>query len=337
MLRGGMAALFLSIIALAAPPTPTELALSSEVHWDFGPPFWQIHLLILRQEADDIVIRAVEIQPFESDCLKSKLIKSTEIRARNSSLETFVEGRNPCGISEEEVANARKKLPHQLVFTSVERGIQVECASVMRHYTLDSIQMFSERKLSGRNPDLSGLWGLFDAAFRLASNSGPLFAAEPIFRVSPEANRGVQLNDRDFVADLRSGRYDGVLSAECEKRMSCSPRRFSDILADYSATLTYPVSLAKVRPIHHVRFTKFVEPTYAPVARLARITGTVWLEVKSDMSTGLITSTKVVSGHPMLAKTSDDAAMQWIVMPTEDSASFRVYVDYTQSCPVLPE
>lgn len=61
---------------------------------------------------------------------------------------------------------------------------------------------------------------------------------------------------------------------------------------------------------------KRVEPIYPPLARQARIQGTVILDVTINKP-GDVSDTKLVSGHPMLAPAAIDAVKQWRYRPYE--------------------
>ncbi|MBZ5591807.1 MAG: TonB family protein [Acidobacteriia bacterium] len=58
-----------------------------------------------------------------------------------------------------------------------------------------------------------------------------------------------------------------------------------------------------------------VMPVYPPLARQARISGTVRLEAVIGRS-GTIQSLQVTSGHPLLAQAALDAVRQWTYQPT---------------------
>jgi len=57
-----------------------------------------------------------------------------------------------------------------------------------------------------------------------------------------------------------------------------------------------------------------VEPVYPPLARAARIQGTVTLRVEINKS-GDVENMQVISGHPMLAPAAIDAVRQWKYQP----------------------
>ena len=56
-------------------------------------------------------------------------------------------------------------------------------------------------------------------------------------------------------------------------------------------------------------------PVYPPLARQARISGTVRLEGVISR-TGHVINLQVVSGHPLLATAALDAVRQWVYRPT---------------------
>jgi TonB family protein len=62
--------------------------------------------------------------------------------------------------------------------------------------------------------------------------------------------------------------------------------------------------------VQQARLTKRVNPEYPPLAREARIQGTVRLQAIIGYD-GTITQLEVVSGHPLLAQASLDAVRQW--------------------------
>ncbi|MGA2572011.1 MAG: energy transducer TonB [Terracidiphilus sp.] len=57
-----------------------------------------------------------------------------------------------------------------------------------------------------------------------------------------------------------------------------------------------------------------IDPVYPPIARAARISGTVVLDAVIS-KTGSVESLHVVSGHPMLVQAALDAVRQWRYRP----------------------
>jgi TonB family protein len=61
--------------------------------------------------------------------------------------------------------------------------------------------------------------------------------------------------------------------------------------------------------------TKRVEPTYPPLAKAARISGVVVVEVTVDTD-GKVIAARAISGHPLLKDAAVEAARQWVFQPT---------------------
>jgi protein TonB len=80
-----------------------------------------------------------------------------------------------------------------------------------------------------------------------------------------------------------------------------------------------PPVLAKPHPVggdvQAAKLLKKVVPVYPPLARQARVSGTVQL-IGIIAKDGTIQQLQVVSGHPLLIKTALDAVRQWIYRPT---------------------
>jgi len=57
-----------------------------------------------------------------------------------------------------------------------------------------------------------------------------------------------------------------------------------------------------------------VAPILPPIARQARVESDVKVEVKIDEK-GNVQSTKVISGHPLVSKSSETAAKKWKFSP----------------------
>jgi periplasmic protein TonB len=76
-----------------------------------------------------------------------------------------------------------------------------------------------------------------------------------------------------------------------------------------------PIRIRQGGNVNPARIVHRVEPTYPPIARQARISGTVELEGVIGID-GHIRELQVLSGHPLLTKAALDAVRQWIYEPT---------------------
>jgi protein TonB len=87
--------------------------------------------------------------------------------------------------------------------------------------------------------------------------------------------------------------------------------------------IAQPVKPAEVAPpirvkasvVEMARIVRRVEPAYPPLARQARISGTVELTGVIGVD-GRIRELQVVNGHPLLARAALEAVRQWVYEPT---------------------
>jgi protein TonB len=84
-------------------------------------------------------------------------------------------------------------------------------------------------------------------------------------------------------------------------------------LADPPKLPTQPIRV--VSEVQAAMLLKKVIPVYPPLAKQARVSGTVQL-VGVIAKDGTIQQLQVVSGHPLLVKAALDAVRQWIYRPT---------------------
>jgi len=80
-----------------------------------------------------------------------------------------------------------------------------------------------------------------------------------------------------------------------------------------------PVTPSRIRVggnVQAANIAKMVRPTYPPLAKQARIQGTVRFNAVIAKD-GSIQNLQVVSGHPLLIPSATEAVRQWIYKPTQ--------------------
>jgi len=76
-----------------------------------------------------------------------------------------------------------------------------------------------------------------------------------------------------------------------------------------------PPIRVKASVVEMARIVRRIEPVYPPLARQARISGTVELTGVIGVD-GRIRELQVVNGHPLLARAALEAVRQWVYEPT---------------------
>jgi len=101
---------------------------------------------------------------------------------------------------------------------------------------------------------------------------------------------------------------------------SATTQPFIQPLPQPKPHVTEPIKIpAKPLPVggdvQNAKLLKKVIPVYPPLARQARVSGTVQL-IGVIAKDGTIQQLQIVSGHPLLVKSALDAVRQWIYRPT---------------------
>lgn len=81
-------------------------------------------------------------------------------------------------------------------------------------------------------------------------------------------------------------------------------------------------------------FSYYLTPKYPPLAKMARISGQVVLELTLDAATGEVLNAVAISGHPLLRTSALDAAKQWRMEPQSvRGGKLKATLKYSLRCP----
>jgi protein TonB len=67
--------------------------------------------------------------------------------------------------------------------------------------------------------------------------------------------------------------------------------------------------------VQQVKLLRQIEPVYPPLAKMARIQGTVRFTVIVGKD-GAVQQLQLISGHPLLVPAAQEAVKQWVYQPT---------------------
>jgi len=144
----------------------------------------------------------------------------------------------------------------------------------------------------------------------------------PIFPVSDEEKKAAPEKDSEALQGIASRKYDSLFQG--------APDKPSDL---YRAA-QIPSPVASIRLVSSTPFQPeaFVQPGYPPIAKLARIEGTVYFTVDVNPD-GSSTNFTVESGHPMLRGVTEKVVNGWTF--PENAAGQRIHaaLKFATNCP----
>jgi hypothetical protein len=195
-----------------------------------------------------------------------------------------------------------------------------KCGTDTRVIRLPEDSEVDMARLKRRRPEIAALWTLEYAVGTRAFGPFPSIDVIP-----PEMADRLYPIGEAILSELKSGKFDAGLA----------PQSFKDDVAALRPVSKEPPFSVKLANADHFHFGRYVNPQYPALARQARISGKIELELTSNPATGEMEQVKVVSGHPLLVPIAMASAQQWRFLPGADSAlrATRVVLEFVFHCP----
>jgi hypothetical protein len=146
----------------------------------------------------------------------------------------------------------------------------------------------------------------------------------------------LQQAGKTVVEELRSGAFDRGLTP-CEGP-GCAPWTWKTILASYQGPARppeyEPELLLDLTAPAELRFVEYAPPSYSVLAKMARIQGSVRLDLTLDQATGAVTKAVALDGHPLLGRLAIKAASEWKADPQSiTTPRAEVTIGFAIRCP----
>ncbi|MGB6191523.1 MAG: energy transducer TonB, partial [Terracidiphilus sp.] len=297
-------------------PFPTEIVIARDSFIDIGPPFNYYDLTFLRSEGEKTKIERVSLTPPADLCYPHAEIKVAHI-SLNESLPSILQGTNPCGIPEKALKAELRRRSKGQVFRGMNVSIQVQCAGktgVIRADILD-------RDIFDAHPNTPQYTAWSRSLFeKLDKATGESPWDKPIFAVS-EAVAPSQTPQSAALQAIADGRFDAVFG-DAPDRPSALYRLAQNAPRQPFIELT---DSQTVRPVI------YVDPVYPPIARAARVEGTIEFHavVGSD---GLAENISIDSGPKLLWQTVSEAVEKWKFSKDDSGKSVRGSIRFGLNC-----
>lgn len=281
----------------AQEPFPTEVVVGRDSFIDVGPPFDYYDLTFLRSQGESTDVERVSLTPAADACYPRAEIKVAHVIVRES-LSSLLQSTNPCTIPEKklkaELKRRKKGLP---VFSGMNVTMQVECTGGIRLIRADIL----DRDIFDQHPKTPQYTAWSQSIFgKLDEATGDRPWDTPILTVSNNGSPAPPTPQSPVLQAIADGKYDTIFGKDSD--------RPSELYRLAQNVPRQPfIELTKSDP---VRPTTYVDPTYPPIAKAARVHGTVdfHLVVAND---GIANGVTIDSGPKMLWQAATDAIAKW--------------------------
>ena len=274
-----------------------------------------------------MLVRYIRVMPASTYCSTSTKIVATAARLPSTSLPGITGGVNLCAIDPSSLSRTLHAFPETRgirVFAGDRYTIVAACGAdtnvipLPGDWTVDAMA-----RLKRKRPGIAALWTLEKTVGTRAFGAFPSMDVVP-----PEMAARLQPAGEAILAELKSGRFDAGTRP-------IAPRSFKDDVMALRPESDIPEFSVKLANADHFHFDRYVEPEYPTLAKEARISGKVELELTSNPATGETEEVTVVSGNPLLAQVAKKAAQQWRVRPGAETAlhATRVVLEFVFRCP----
>jgi hypothetical protein len=284
-------------------PIPDEIVIGRNSFIDSGPPFDYYDLTILHSEGVKTDVERISLTPPADTCYPRAEIRVAHVKL-DETLSEILERTNPCTIPEKKLNAELKRRIKGSVFSGMNVSIQVKCAAGMRIIRADILDrdIFDDHLNTPQYTAWSRM--LFE---KLDKATGDHPWDKPIFPVSESLPLAIPAEQSRAMQAIASGEFDQIFS-DAPDRPSVLYHMAQNVPRQPSIELT------RTSPVHPATY---VDPIYPPIAKAARVHGTVefHLTVGAD---GMATGVVIDGGPKMLWQAVTDAIAKWNFL-TDDS------------------
>jgi hypothetical protein len=275
---------------------PTEIVIGRDSFIDVGPPFDYYDLTFLRADGSSTNVDRISLTPAADTCYPRAEIKVISVSLKEP-LASVLGGTNPCTIPEKALKEELKRRNKEPVFSGMDVSIQVECGGRTRVIRADIL----DRDIFDQHPSTPQYTAWSRALFdKLDQATGDHPWETPIFPVSQAFSAPPATSQSAALQAIAEGKFDGIFGN--------APDRPSALYHMAQNPPRQPfIELTSCEP---VRPASYVDPVFPPIARAARVHGSVefHLVVGDD---GATKNVAIDSGPGMLRQAVIDAVTKW--------------------------
>lgn len=299
---------------------PSQYAIGRHTFVDVGPPNDYYDIFLVRPREGGAFIQKISLTPVIDACF---LPAKIEIRSgyTGESPAALLGGVNPCVIPEKELRRESKRCNDCLVFSGADVAMQVQCGSrtrIVRSGILDK-DMFDSKPATPKYTS----WTMHLLERLDKAVGGPRPMSEPLFPLlSAETSTSRPPNNVPALRDVRAGKYDALFQG--------APDKPSDLYRAAQIPPAIPtVKLSSVTPFEP---NNPLLPDYPPIAKAARVEGTVSFHALVAASGGLGDVT-FDGGSPLLRGAVMSAVTKWKFSREAFGQTVHATINFALNCP----
>jgi hypothetical protein len=302
----------------AVVPFPEQFAIGRDTFFDFGPPFHYYEILVVRPAADGSSVARILLTPPGAACLVPAKVETASASLRES-VPALLGNTNPCTIPEKELRRELKRCKHCLVFSGATVTMHVPCGAnsrLIRSDLLDKDMFSSAPNTPKHTSSTMQLLAHLDNAF------GPGVMEKPMFSLPDNEQSAPVILDSTIQRELESGTYDELFPGAAEKP--------STLLR--ASQVRYPSPTVQLLSSSPSAPKEFALPKYPPIARAARVQGTVSFTAALDPN-GVPITPIFAPGNLILIEAVKREAANWKFPLDAAGEPVSVSIEFSLNCP----
>ena len=296
---------------------PIEVVIARDSFIDVGPPFNYYDLTFLRSQGESTDVERVSLTPPADACYPRAEIEVAHISLKEP-LSDLLQNVNPCAIPEKTLKAELKRRNKGLVFSGMNVSIQVQCNEKTRLIRADIL----DRDIFDEHPKTPQYTSWSRALFeKLDKATGQSPWDKPIFTMSENTGTAPPTSQSSALRAIADGRYDDIFG-DVPDRPSALYRQAQNVPRQPFIELT------KSDP---VRPSIYVDPIFPPIAKAARVHGTVdfHFAVGGD---GTVKDVTIDSGPKMLWQATSDAIAKWKFSVDDSGKAIQGSIRFGLNC-----
>ena len=285
---------------------------------DVGLPNDFYDVFLVKSSGRGSTIERISVTPAGDSCTEPP---TTRVVSRTStmSISELLGGIDPCAIPEKSLVRKSKRCKHCAVFSGVNVKLEAQCGArtrIIKSEILDD-DLFSA---TPRTPEYTS-WTM-QLLTRLDGGAGPDVWNKPIFHTTSDKPSAGEKPDATLGGNLRSGKYDALFT---------NRDKFSDLYRLAESSPPYQGATVRLLSSTPVMPTDPTLPHYPPIARAARVSGTMTVNflVNTKGETEDITFDE---GPPMLRASVTEAITGWKFEVGDAGERVRATFDFDLNC-----